>query len=153
MTNFKINYFNPLKPKDQFHFYVLCKGLNSGKPLTIPCPNSFIIICTSKSQVDFLSKLCFALWKSKYFHSFLTGSVIPFLRISDFKIILAKFSQTMSENPAAFLQDVQKVVTIETHESILQQQLKLIQQLKVAMLTRHFKPSQYGLLNTKKHLP
>jgi uncharacterized protein (DUF2384 family) len=29
--------------------------------------------------------LLFGLWKAKYFHQFLTGSVIPFIRLSDLK--------------------------------------------------------------------
>jgi hypothetical protein len=61
------------------HFFVLCKGLNSGKPLQVPCPNCFIIQTESEEFKETLYWITFALWRTKAFHPYLRGSVIPFL--------------------------------------------------------------------------
>lgn len=60
------------------HFFVLCKGLNSGKPISEKCPNSFIIQAESKEFKEILYWISFSLWRTKAFHPFLRGSVIPY---------------------------------------------------------------------------
>ena len=71
----KIHTFNPKNQTSDFDVYILCKGLNSGKPLEKPCPNCFVIACKNSDDMDFYKTLSFGLWKAKHFHQFLTGSV------------------------------------------------------------------------------
>ena len=68
----KIHTFNPKNQTSDFDVYILCKGLNSGKPLEKPCPNCFVISCKSSDEMDFYKTLSFGLWKVKHFHQFLT---------------------------------------------------------------------------------
>jgi hypothetical protein len=51
------------------HFFVLCKGLNSGKPLRVPCPYCFTIQAESEEFKEVLYWISFALWRTKAFHS------------------------------------------------------------------------------------
>jgi hypothetical protein len=65
--------------------YILKKGLNSGKPQKTPFTNSFVIIFSSEEEAEMIYWLIYSLWKAKFWHQYLCGSVIPFLRIHEFK--------------------------------------------------------------------
>ena len=45
MSNFKMITYRPEGVYKDPHFFILNKGLNSGKPLKKPCPNCFVISC------------------------------------------------------------------------------------------------------------
>jgi hypothetical protein len=73
------------------HFWILCKGMNSGKPLSLSCPNSFRVEAETEEVKELLYWVSFALWRSKAFHQHLIGSVIPFIRIRDYQnLVLEK---------------------------------------------------------------
>ena len=67
------------------HLFVLNKGLNSGKPQKTEFTNSFVIIFSNDEDLETVYWIAYSLWKSKFWHQFLCGSVIPFLRINDLK--------------------------------------------------------------------
>jgi hypothetical protein len=69
----------------QPHFFVLSKGNNSGKPLKEPCPNCFVILVKTEEEAENLYWIALSLWKSKFWYQHLVGSVIPFLRLQEFK--------------------------------------------------------------------
>jgi hypothetical protein len=79
------------------------------------------------------------LWKAKHFHQFLTGSVIPFIRISDFKNTIKAQAEAVSKDKYAFVQDVHKVKLIERKEKQMYETLALLADVKKAMMYRHFK--------------
>lgn len=56
-------------------FFILSKGMNSGKPLKSPCPNCFVCICQSEQEKELLYWLSFGLWHAKAYHSYLRGSL------------------------------------------------------------------------------
>ena len=122
-----------------FEFYILSKGLNSGKPLLTPCPNSFVCICKSQEQKDFYFWLLFGLWKAKYFHQFLTGSVIPFIRLSDLKNEILTQAEKVSKQEKEYKSTVDKIKQLEEKERAIRQNLALINDLKRAMIYRHLK--------------
>ena len=66
------------------HFFVLNKGLNSGKPLDEPCPNCYVCECTTEEDKEALYRICFALWQSHQFQQQLIGSVILYIRKKEF---------------------------------------------------------------------
>ena len=135
----KIKTYSLKKQITAFEIYSLCKGLNSGKPLDKPCPNCFVIVCKNEIEKNFYNSLLFGLWKGKYFEQYLTGSVIPFLRIGDFKAIVNKQAAAVSKNEKAFLTDVTHIKRLEEKQKIIQQQIQLINDLKRAILQRHLK--------------
>jgi hypothetical protein len=79
-SSFSLQSFNSAKKYAGFHFFVLNKGLNSGKPLDEACPNCFVIECDSEEQKESLYWICFALWQSHRFRQHLIGSVILYIR-------------------------------------------------------------------------
>ena len=135
----KIHSFNPKNQSTRFEFYILSKGLNSGKPLTAPCPNSFVCVCKNEEQKDFYFWLLFGLWKAKYFHPFLTGSVIPFLRISDLKNEVGTQAEIVSKQSGEYKSTIHKVKILEAKEKSIRQHLALINDSKRAMTYRHLK--------------
>jgi hypothetical protein len=135
----KIHTFNPKNPVSDFSVFILCKGLNSGKPLEKPCPNCFVIACKNADEMDFYKTLAFGLWKAKHFHQFLVGSVIPFIRIDDFKSTIKTQAEEVSKNKLAFATDVQKVKLIERKEKQMYETLALLADVKRAMMHRYFK--------------
>ncbi|MGY5354193.1 DUF6943 family protein [Wenyingzhuangia sp. IMCC45467] len=68
---------------DQPHFFILNKGLNSGKPLYKPCPNCFVVITTTEEDKNTLFHLSMMLQIGRFYAYYLKGSVIPFITIKD----------------------------------------------------------------------
>ncbi|MGB5026491.1 MAG: hypothetical protein WBO44_14135 [Saprospiraceae bacterium] len=97
-----IKYYNPSKDKQTFCFYILCKGKHSGRPLNKPIPNCYIIICNDRQQQDYFYWLCFGLFHTRVFENDLIGSVIPFLRIGDFKKRLNNAYINTAKHPSSF---------------------------------------------------
>ncbi len=81
----KIKTYNPTVNYTGPHFFILNKGMNSGKPAYQPFTNSFVVMCDDQDTIDDLYWLCWGLWQSKSFRYFLVGSVIEFIRIRAIK--------------------------------------------------------------------
>lgn len=97
-----IKYYNPSIDKPEFCFYILCKGLHSGKPLKAPIPNCYIAICETQIQHDYFFWLIYGIFHTRLFENDLIGSVIPFLRIGDFKKRLSKAFTNTCKRPNGF---------------------------------------------------
>jgi hypothetical protein len=139
MKAVKIFTYNPKNQKSEFEFYALSKGLNSGKPLDVPCPNCFVISCRNAQDLDVYRSLLFGLWQSKTFHQLLVGSVIPFIRIGDFKNFVSEQAKNLQGRERAFKKDVQNAKVLEQKERQLYEQLRLISELKRIYIARHLK--------------
>lgn len=135
----KIYTYNPKNQKSEFEFYALSKGLNSGKPLDLPCPNCFVISCRNTAELDHYRSLLFGLWKAKAFQSFLVGSVIPFIRIRDFKSFVFEQIEHLKTKDKEFKKDVQHFKALEQKERAMYEQLLLISELKRIYIARHLK--------------
>jgi len=139
MTSIQIFTYSQIYQPRPFDLFALSRGLNSGKPLTSPCPNCFVISCKNQSEYDFYSTLLFGLWKARFFYPFHVGSVIPYVRISDFKSALKSQVEIQSANQAEFTKTVKTVKSIEEQERHFLKQLALLSDLKRAMLYRHIR--------------
>lgn len=139
MLKIKMYTYSPKNPINEFDIFALSKGFNSGKPLDTPCPNCFVIACKNQEEKDFYRTLLFGLWKIKYFERFLVGSVIPFLRISDFKQEVITQAEKVSMKPSDFKADIDKVKRIEAKEKQYYEQMLLLNDVKRALIYRHFK--------------
>ena len=114
------------------HFFILNKGLNSGKPMDQPCPNCFVITANSKNQRESLFYLCLSLKIGKYFSYYLKGSVIPFICITDTKAVINNALENNQEQQWEI--KVEKLKKINAFEANLKQQLSAISQLKIVLL-------------------
>ena len=101
-SSFSLQSFNLAKKYAGFHFFVLNKGLNSGKPLLDPCPNCFVCSCNTEEEKENLYWIFFALWQGKRFHQLLIGSVIPFIKIKETKNLVQESFLKTKTNPAVF---------------------------------------------------
>lgn len=115
------------------HFFILNKGLNSGKPLNTPCPNCFVCITENQDDREFFYWLCFGLWRSKSFHYYLKGSVIPFITIDDLKKLIRKNEIQANAKQQSFQKAIQALKLLEIHEEKIKVSLKTIDTARQAI--------------------
>ena len=119
------------------HFFILNKGLNSGKPLEKPCPNCFVCLCNSEEEKEQLYWLLFGLWQGKTFHPYLIGSAIPFIRIGDVSKLIDFAKNRMFANianSAKFAKNINTIRQINQHAELIKKQLVCIAQLKISLI-------------------
>lgn len=121
----------------QPHFFILNKGNNSGKPLTAPCPNCFVIQFNNEDEKEQVYWLLFGLWRSKAFHSFLRGSVIPFVILRDVKDCIRAGYQKATDTPEQFKKSVATLRSLEQMEAQYKQNLQLIAEAKQMVFYRY----------------
>ncbi len=105
---------------------------NSGRPMPEPCPNCFVITTNSDEFRESLFYLCLALKAGKYFSFYLKGSVIPFISIMDARTVIKNALQNKEQQ--AWDIKILKLQQIEAFETNLKLQLKVISDLKIALL-------------------
>jgi hypothetical protein len=133
MFNFKLTSYNPNATYPPIRFYVLNKGLNSGKPLLDPCPNCFVCICSCEEEKENLYWIFFALWQSHKFRHELIGSVIPFIRKKE-TINLVKAAALKNENrPEIFNKAVQVLKGINEKDLHFQDLARTLKLVKMAL--------------------
>ncbi|AEL28023.1 DUF6943 family protein [Cyclobacterium marinum] len=108
------------------HFFILNKGLNSGKPLCTPCPNCFVCLLENEADREFLYWLCFGLWRSKSFHFYLKGSVIPFITIDEIRKVIRESEVKASTKEKAFEKSIQALKLLDVNEQKIKLTLKMI---------------------------
>ena len=114
-------------------FFILNKGMNSGKPMKLSCPNCFVCIAGSEEEKEQLYWLCFALWHSKAFHYYLKGSVIPYISIDELNQCLSKSFLKSNENKQEFEKAIQLFKHLEKLEIQFEKNLQLIRQARRAI--------------------
>ena len=83
-----IKRFNPDCSKSGENvFYIQSHGLNAGRPLKKPIPNSWEIEIENRKAFE----ICFVVFNSKILHNYLRGSVIPFLSLHEYKKIISPY--------------------------------------------------------------
>lgn len=119
---------------EKYHFWVLCKGNNAGKPLQKPCPNCFIVVCDTQAERDFYESLCFSLWKAKIFERELIGSVIPFIRLPEFRQVVNHYARMTQHQPEKVLKLADSVNKAMQYEEVIRQQLAKVRQMQMAIV-------------------
>ena len=122
-----------------YDLFALSKGLNVGKPLEKPCPNCFVIHCKSWRQYEMYKAILYTAWKANAFDAYLFGSVIPYIRISDFKKVVYEKAHKVYCNYRQFENDFQRYLELEKYEASIAKQLQLIRELKQVYIMRHIK--------------
>ena len=130
MNSFSIKSHRPGVVYSMPHFFILNKGNNSGKPLTVPCTNCFVIQFQSEEVKEQIYWLSYSLWQSKAFYPFLRGSVIPFVVLRDVKSCLLDGLNKVDANLAQFEKAVAALRSLEAMEKQYKQNLLLIANAK-----------------------
>lgn len=139
MANFIIKTHQKGNVYKNEHFFILNKGLNSGKPLNEPCANCFVIIFSSSEEKDSHYWTAFSLWKSKFWHPFLVGSVIPFLRLPEFKKEFFPKSKEILADFESHKKDVTALKLLEQKEKQFHENINLINDMRRVILYRYVK--------------
>ena len=134
MHNYKLKTHRLNTIYNQPHFFILNRGLNSGKPLEHPCPNCFVCLCNNEEEKNSLYWILFGLWQGKSFHPYLVGSVILLIRIDDVKLLMNQALKKCNLSPHKFLKNIYAIRQIHEHALNIQKQLDTIKQLKQAIM-------------------
>jgi hypothetical protein len=134
MFNYQIKTYNPEIEVTEFHFFILNKGLNSGKPLLEPCPNCFVCTFKTNEEKEQLYWLVFGLWQGKIFHQNLLGSVIPYIRLKCLKEVIQLGITKYLSNPEKAKKNISTIHQIEKQRQNIIKQFQLMQQLKLVLI-------------------
>ena len=119
--------------------FLLNKGLNSGKPQNEPFSNSFVIIFENQEDVDNVFFISYSLWKTKFWHQFLIGSVIPFLRLQEFKKEFNQKVNALMQEHEKHKKSVAALKLLEEKENQFLKNLNLISDLRKAIIYQYIK--------------
>jgi len=126
------------------HFFILSKGLNSGKPMNKPCPNCFVIT-THSEEIQTFFYMCLSLKIGRYFEYYLKGSVIPSITINDCSKVLKNAYFNRTNNAETIQKHIQIISQIQKREENLKQNLEAIKKLKVAFIHSCFRDNNKRL--------
>jgi hypothetical protein len=136
---YRIITYSPKNPIPAHSFFILSKGLNSGKPLLTPCANSFVVSAKDESTREFLYWLLYSLWKSRAYYQFHVGSVIPFIRIHEFrKFVQEKYAEARAKDEE-HEKTIRALRTLEDKEKQYMQNIALLQDAKRVILARYLR--------------
>jgi len=138
MINFKLHHYQSGTYKNP-HFFILSKGLDTGKPLKEPTHNCFVIELQCTSDCEDMEAICNCLWKDKYWHRFFIGSIVPYIGISEFCKYLALKSCELMDDFEEHKKDVKTLKMLLEKEDKLQENMNLINDLRRAILHRYCK--------------
>ncbi|WP_421497796.1 DUF6943 family protein [Flavobacterium columnare] len=119
------------------HFFVLNKGMNSGKPQNEPFTNSFVIIFDNETDCENIFWIAYSLWKSKFWHQHLVGFVISFLRLNDFKKEFFPKSKLLMDEHEEHLKHVEALKLLELKEKQFHENINLINDMRRVILYRY----------------
>lgn len=123
---FSLTTYDPLKHTLQPDmFFIQSKGNHAGRPMREPKRNSWIV----RTSYPYAFEICMALWVSKRYEHHIIGSVIPFLRVEDFKAIALPYIKNLCE---PIEQDLKALQNIEQLLHITLNKLRLMQELKIS---------------------
>ena len=138
MLNFKVRTYNPEKETPENSIFILSRGRNAGKPMFEPCPNCFILYCSSLEEMETVYWTFYALWKHGFFHPHLCGSVIEMLRLSDLKTLMRNFIlpalEKSTQNPEMTL----KIKSTWELEKKIEQQAVAVKELRDSLVRRYY---------------
>jgi hypothetical protein len=136
MLHQKLKYHRIGVTYTQPHFFIRCKGKNSGKPSPDWYSNSFVFLADSEEERWHFYYLCYALWQGKYFYPILTGSVVEFIRIDEFALTLHHANIMISQKPEDFKQMIDYFTQLDQHQENLKKQIALIHHVKMSFIQK-----------------
>jgi hypothetical protein len=139
MTNFIIKTHRKDTLYNKPHLFILNKGMNSGKPQNTPFTNSFVVIFEKEEDCENIFFIAYSLWQTKFWHPFLIGSVIPFLRLTDFKKAFNPQASLMMVEHEQHLKNVEALKLLEKKEKQYKEDILLINDIRKAILYRYCK--------------
>lgn len=123
----KIKSYNPLNQNSGANvFFIQNKGYNAGKPLKNPIANCWII--ESKNPIAF--EICYMVFSSKILHSLIIGSVIPFIRLEEYKKIMIPILENPFFNNETIKAKILQIRNFDTLIQNIEKQKTLLNEMK-----------------------
>ena len=119
------------------HLFLLNKGMNSGKAQKEPFTNSFVVIFESEEDCENCYYVAFSLWKSNFWHQHLVGSVIPFLRLNDFKREFFVKSEIIMQEHEAHVKHIAALKLLELKEKQFHENINLLNDMRRVIVHRY----------------
>ena len=119
------------------HLFLLNKGMNSGKPQKEPFTNSFVVIFDLEQDCENLYFVAYSLWQTKFWHQHLVGSVIPFLRLPDFKKQFNPQASLMMVEHEQHQKNIAALKLLEQKEKQFHENINLINDMRRVILYRY----------------
>ncbi|WP_044398488.1 hypothetical protein [Lacinutrix sp. Hel_I_90] len=142
MSTFELKTHKSGRTYSNPHFFILNKGLNSGKPLANPCPNCFVVTTKTEEAKNTLFHLSMMLQIGGFYAYYLKGSVIPFISIDDCRNTLKKGLKQNKNSGFELQKQINLVSVISKKEKELQNFIDKMSVLKVAYIRNCFKVMQ-----------
>ena len=139
MLKSKIKTHKSGKMYQQPHFFILNKGLNSGKPFNHYVCNSFVFLADNKDEKEFYYFLLLGLWELRLFRKHLKGSVIEYIRLGDVIDVIDETLNSVNTGNRSFADVQNSLVQIEALQNNLQLQLTYLMQLRKALFYKYLK--------------
>ncbi|QXP74662.1 hypothetical protein H0I31_00680 [Tenacibaculum sp. AHE15PA] len=134
MSTFELKTHRIGKTYSNPHFFILNKGLNSGKPLLKSCPNCFVVTTATEEVKNTLFHLSMMLQIGGFYAYYLKGSVIPFITIDDCRNTLKKGFNSVMSTTNKLQKHIKIVEVISKKEKELQNVIDKMAVLKVAYI-------------------
>jgi hypothetical protein len=119
------------------HLFILNKGMNSGKPQKEPFTNSFVVIFQNEEDCESIYFVAYSLWKAKFWHPYLVGSVIPFLRLPNFSKEFNLKASLMMQEHEEHQKNIAALKLLEKKEKQFHENINLINDLRKTILYRY----------------
>ena len=119
------------------HLFILNKGMNSGKPQKEPFTNSFVVIFQNDEDCESIYFVAYSLWKTKFWHPYLVGSVIPFLRLPNFSKEFNLKASLMMQEHEEHQKNIAALKLLEKKEKQFHENINLINDLRKTILYRY----------------
>ncbi|WP_289044101.1 hypothetical protein [uncultured Olleya sp.] len=142
MSTFKLKTHRAGKTYSNPHFFILNKGLNSGKPLLKSCANCFVVTTTTEEVKHTLFHLSMMLQIGGFYAYYLKGSVIPFISIDDCRNTLKNSFTSLINNEFQLQKHINIVSVISKKEAELQKVISKMADLKVSYIQSLFSKMQ-----------
>jgi len=121
------------------HLFILNKGMNSGKPQKEPFTNSFVVIFQNEEDCESIYFVAYSLWKTKFWHPYLVGSVIPFLHLHNFSKEFNLKASLMMQEHEEHQKNIAALKILEKKEKQFHENINLINDLRRVILYRYSK--------------
>lgn len=122
----------------QHSFFILCKGINAGKPSLTPWPNSFIATCSNEEYFKFFFWLVYGLHQSGKFKVHHRGSVIPYINIEDIRNCIREVALLIHPDWSRFQEILSALEKCNQLKSNLAQQIVATEKMQKALLEQYF---------------
>lgn len=127
---------NSAEPREGEHvFFIQSHGWNAGRPLKKAIPNSWEV--RTQRSADF--EIMYIVFESKILTPFIGGSVIPFLRLQDYRNIIAPILKNAIHENRIINAHYMQIRKIEQQQEQQEKIKKLLQELKKSISNEVFK--------------